>query len=169
MTARLTAGHCVWLYSVSNLPPNKRAQSSLRIWPVTDSHLPCHPICLRNKRARQTTSTPTTAPARLALRSNVLSGLAEKFAEAGLLVSSNAKPMAWPGLILSGFVWPDPVCGLSNTWPVMILYVACLIPGLFSCWRVACQVMACSGSVRGLSGHGLFWFLIWFCSVLSDT
>ncbi len=27
--------------------------------------------------------------------------------------SSNAKPMAWPGLILSGFVWPDPVWCLA--------------------------------------------------------
>ena len=103
-----------------------------------------------NKRARQTTSTPTTAPARLALRSNVLSGLAEKFAETGLLVSSNAKPTAWPDLILSGLI----LYGL-------ILYAACL--------AVACQVMAClvpglcachglfrfSGSVRGLSVPGL--------------
>ena len=49
----------------------------------------------------------------------------KKFAETGLLVSSNAKPTAWPGLILSGFVWPDPVCGLSNyglsdAWPDLV-------------------------------------------------
>ena len=96
-----------------------------------------------NKRARQTT--PTTAPARLALRSNVLSGLAEKFAEAGLLVSSNAKPTAWPDLILSGFVWPDPVCGLSGS--------GLSSHGLSGSWpvRMSWPVPVLSGSVLGLS------------------
>ena len=45
-----------------------------------------------NKRARQTASTT----ARLASRINLLSGFAEKFAETGLLVSSDAGPMACP-------------------------------------------------------------------------
>ena len=44
--------------------------------------------------------------ARLALRIDLLSGLAEKFAETGLLVSSKACSMAWPGLILFGLVYP---------------------------------------------------------------
>ena len=33
--------------------------------------------------------------------------------------------MAWPGLILSGFVWPDPVFGLSDTWPVQLRLHRC--------------------------------------------
>ena len=66
--------------------------------------------------------------------------------------------MAWPGLILFGLVWPDLVrvlsgsglsnYGLSDTWPVQLLAGGLIL-------YVACQVMACSGSVRGLSGYGL--------------
>ena len=52
------------------------------------------------------------------------------------LVSSNAKPTAWPGLILSGLI----LYGLILYAACQIM--ACLMPGLFSCWRVACQVMA---------------------------
>ena len=161
---------------VLKVPPNKRAQIEHRIWPVTDSH---HALSPNNGHSKPALSSlrldyisglgPTATSGHVNQRQrqrrrlhariadNVLSGLAEKFAETGLLVSSNAKPMFWPGLILSGFVWPacglsnvwpDPVCGLSDTWPVqllaggLILYVSCL--------------------VRGLSSHGL----IRFCPVL---
>ena len=103
----------VRLYSVSNLPTNGYGRSSIEygLWLTRTGNLP------PNKRAP--VSTPTTA--RVASRIDLWQSLAEKFAEAGLLVSSNAKPTAWPDLILSGFVWPDPVCGLSDTWPVQLL------------------------------------------------
>ena len=57
----------------------------------------------------------------------MLSGLAEKFAEAGLLVSSNAKPMAWPDLILSGLVLYGLILYAA------CLAVTCLVPGLCAC------------------------------------
>ena len=105
LKARQPATVCTSILPVLKVPANKRAQSEHRIWPVPDSHLRIQSSQLTgtanqtryvglwapasnppsNKRARQTTSTPTTAPARLALRSNVLSGLAEKFANAGLV------------------------------------------------------------------------------------
>ena len=139
MTAGLRAGNCVrlhYLYS-KHLPTSGHNQSLRHVacaWVIL-AHSNCLPVEPQarlyvglgpdsNKRARQTTSTPTTAPARLALRSNVLSGLAEKFAEAGLLVSSNAKPTAWPDLILSGLV----LYGLILYAACQIM--ACLMPGL---------------------------------------
>ena len=99
-----------------NLPASKRVrQIEHRIWPVTGSYQRIQTAWLSSRRLDYmsglgptatsgylytvSASTPTTAPARLALRINTLSGLAEKFAEAGLLVSSNAKPMSWPGSV----------------------------------------------------------------------
>ena len=101
--------------------------------------------------------------------------------------------MAWPGLILSGFVWPDPACGLSNyglsdAWPDLVrsgqtwsnLVRNDPARDLSDTWPV--QLLA-----GGLSSHGLIRFrpvlyaawldtaclawlgLVWPDSVLSDA
>ena len=144
MTARLTAGHCVWLYSVSNLLPNKRAQSSLRhvpgshFWSTIRLPTSGH-VKQRQRQRRRLHDSHCGVMCCQVWRKNLRT-----------LVSSNAKPTAWPGLILSGFVWPDPVCGLSDTWPVQLLAGGLIL-------YVACQVMACL--VPGLCAcHGLIRF-----------
>ena len=119
------------------------------MWPVPESHQ--HPIyfptsghgksgieyglCLNhtgasnlpaNKRVPASASAASTTAS--ASRINLPSGLAEKFAETGLLVSSDAGPMAWPDPVWLGLVWfgpiqSDSVRGLPDAWPVR--YPAC--------------------------------------------
>ena len=124
---------CDWLTLLANKPPLCRAvrldyMSGLR--PDSDKRVPASiststSACQRQRQHRRVNvndnigvSTSTTASARIASRINPLSGLAEKFAETGLLVSSKMGSMDWPGL-----AWPDPVW--FGTWSV-----SCLMPGL---------------------------------------
>ena len=108
----------VRLYSVSNLPANKRVrQIEHRVRPVADSHR--HPTYL-----------PTSGHVKQRQRQR----RRQHDSHCGVMCcqvwrKNLRRPACWSrrmqsqrlGLILSGFVWPDPVCGLSDTWPVQLL------------------------------------------------
>ena len=120
MTARLTAGHCVWLYSVFKLLPNKRAQSSLRhvacAWVIL-AHSNCLPTSgyLYQRQRRRQHDSHCGVMCCQVWRKNLRRPACW----------SRRRHVQWPGLILFGLVWPDPACGLSNyglsdAWPDLV-------------------------------------------------